>query len=433
VTASATSNRRRVLVSAASLSPARGSEPGTGWNICSRLAGTFHLTVLSRPQIGDENLRQEVYEYLAKHGPIPGLTIVFVEPPAISRWLQRPHVSLAAPLYYIGYAAWQRAAFRVAMTLHREWPFDLAHHLTITGFREPGYLWKMGIPFIWGPVAGAADVPWRYFRILGPRDRLFYGLKNVVNALHKRTKRRSRKAAEIASHIFANGEINAALIAERWGRASQIMLDTGAPAPSGRPRFYDGSESLRIVWSGLHAGRKALPLLLHALVAVGNSFAAQPYTLTILGSGSETRTWQELAHRLGLGASITWTGQLSHEDAMAEMAKAHVFVLTSVQEGTPTVVMEALASGLPVICHDACGMALAVTDTCGIKIPMRDPRESVRQFAAAILLLIRNPERLHQLSLGAQQRALDLSWDRKVEEIAAAYTAVLQNATARGP
>jgi glycosyltransferase involved in cell wall biosynthesis len=425
VTVAAISKRRRILVSAASLSPTRGSEPGIGWNICTRLARYFDLTVLSRPEIGDENLRQEVDDHLAKHGPIPGLTIVYVEPPVLSLWLQRPHVSLSAPFYYVGYAAWQRAAFRVAMALHDERPFDLVHHLTITGFREPGYLWKMGIPFTWGPVAGASDLPWRYFHILSARDRLFYGLKNIVNAVHKRTRWRSRKAAQLASHIFANGADNAALIAGRWGRSSQIMLDTGAPAPFGQPRRYERSEPLQLIWSGLHVGRKALPLLLHALAMVRDRLPSDSCRLTVLGSGDESRAWQALACRLRLESAITWKGELRHEDAVAELAKAHVCILTSIQEGTPTVVMEALASGLPVICHDACGMAIAVTDRCGIKIPMSSPRESIGQFAEAILLLAQNPERLHQLSLGAHQRAVELSWDRKVEEIVRAYSRVL--------
>jgi glycosyltransferase involved in cell wall biosynthesis len=424
VTVAAISKRRRILVSAASLSPARGSEPGIGWNICSRLARCFDLTVLSRPEIGEENLRQEVEDHLAKNGPIPGLTIVYVEPPALSLWLQRPHVSLGAPFYYVGYAAWQRAAFRVAMALHGERPFDLVHHLTITGFREPGYLWKMGIPFVWGPVAGASDLPWRYFGTLSARDRLFYGLKNIVNAVHKRTKWRSRKAAQLASHIFANGADNAALIGG-WGRSSQIMLDTGAPAPFGRPRRYERSEPLHLIWSGLHVGRKALPLLLHALAVVRDRLSSDSCRLTVLGSGDESRVWQALARRLRLESAITWKGELRHEDAIAELAKAHVFILTSIQEGAPTVVMEALASGLPVICHDACGMAIAVTDGCGIKIPMSSPRESIRRFAEAISLLAQNPERLHQLSLGAYQRARELSWDRKVEEIVRAYSRVL--------
>ncbi len=72
-------------------------------------------------------------------------------------------------LYYTGYAAWQRAAYRAALDLHRDRPFDLAHQLNITGYREPGYLWKLPIPFVWGPVGGAADIPPGFFPIMSAR------------------------------------------------------------------------------------------------------------------------------------------------------------------------------------------------------------------------------------------------------------------------
>src|SRR5580698_4916395 len=76
--------RRRVLISAAAFSPARGSEPGIGWNICTRLAGYHDVVVLCCPFFGSENHRQEVESYLRTHGDIPGLTIHFVEPAGVA-------------------------------------------------------------------------------------------------------------------------------------------------------------------------------------------------------------------------------------------------------------------------------------------------------------------------------------------------------------
>ena len=88
-------------------------------------------------------------------------------------------------------------------------------------------------------------------------------------------------------------------------------------------------------------------------------------------------------------------------------------------------VMESLALGLPVICHDACGMGVAVTEMCGIKVPMRGPRISEAGFAAAIRSLLASPQRVAAPSAGALARAQELTWDRKWREIAAAYDSVL--------
>ncbi len=416
--------RKRVLVSAFSFSPYHGSEPGIGWNIVSRLAAYHNVTALCHPWS-----RREYERYVEDHGPIPGLSICFVAPPRLSRWFQRAHVSLATPLYFVGYAAWQRAALGEAIRLRRRQPFEIVHHLTITGFREPGYLWKMGIPFVWGPVAGAADIPWSYLRAFGWRDCLFYGLKNLVNGIHKRTKYRSKRAARTAKHVFVVGKENQALVTGRWGVPSQIMLDTGSTPEMGKLRRFDGSRALRLVWSGLHVGRKAMPLLLYALAELGAELVHTRIRLSVLGSGRETLAWQALARGLGLESCIEWKGQLSRSEALAEMDQAHIFAFTSVQEGASTVVMEALSLGLPVICHDACGMGIAVDERCGIKVPMLGPRKSIHGFAASIQSFLDDPALVERLSKGALRRAEELSWDRKVDEIASVYDAVLNGSS----
>ena len=69
------------------------------------------------------------------------------------------------------------------------------------------------------------------------------------------------------------------------------------------------------------------------------------------------------------------------------MSRAHVLLHTSLAEATSTVILEALARGLPVVCHDACGMRIAVDDRCGIKVPLIDPNTSIKGFSRAIGLL----------------------------------------------
>lgn len=112
---------------------------------------------------------------------------------------------------------------------------------------------------------------------------------------------------------------------------------------------------------------------------------------------------------------------VSRDKALAVMNEGHVFLHSSVKEGTPHVVVEALALGMPVICHDACGMGIAVDDRCGLKIPLSDPATSTSGFHAAIRRLLTEPELLPTLSAGAYQRATELSWESKVEAFSQAY------------
>jgi len=188
---------------------------------------------------------------------------------------------------------------------------------------------------------------------------------------------------------------------------------------------YDGRRPLRLVWSGLHIGRKALPLLLAAAEDLKRESAQPRFELKILGGGTQSAAWRALSRKLGIDELLTWSGQIPRQRALEEMRDADVFVFTGLQEGTSTVVMEALALGLPVICHDACGMGVAVNNTCGIKVPMNGPRASQSGFAAAIRSLLADPRRVQDLSAGALARAKELSWDQKARQIAAVYNAVL--------
>lgn len=422
---SAVGRRRRVLVSALAVSPARGSEAGIGWNIGSRLAKYHDVTLMCVPGTHWPH-RQEIEDYLREHGPIPGLTMLYIEPTRLFRWLDHTTNFLLRPLFYIGYASWQRAAYRTVRKLHAEKPFELTHHLNILGYREPGYLWKLPIPFFWGPVAGASNMPWRFFPILSWPDRLAYGLRNIANEIQKRLSWRVRKAARTAVHIWAIGEDNRRMFTEVFGVPAECLCESGGTPNwelASVKRYDPSSGPLRLAWAGIHVGRKALQLVLYAMGRLGGRI---PLSLTVLGSGPQTRRWQKLSQQLGIDHQVRWVGYLPHDQAMVELSKAHVFVFPSLQEASSTVTLEALSLGLPVICHDACGMGFIVNQDCGIKIPMVSPAVSIEGFAEAIRRLYEQPAEVTRLSQGALKRSEELSWDYAARQIAEGYDRVLR-------
>jgi glycosyltransferase involved in cell wall biosynthesis len=417
--------RKRILVSSYAISPVRGSEPGVGWQICSRLAKHHDVTVLCSPGVPGVDatyFRDEIAEFTAKYGTVVGLTLKFIDPPLLSFLFQRETTLCRRTLYYTGYAAWQRRALKVAAELHHQNPFDLIHQLTITGFREPGFLWKLDAPFVWGPIGGAPNLPPAYFDMLSRKDRFFYGLRNWTNQLQKKSAR-CRAAAAKAEHIWTISAEDAEMVEKLWHHPAERMLETGSIArEQGCVRNYDGKRPLRLIWSGQHFGRKALPILLRAM-----SQLKQPVELSVLSDGPETAQWQALAKSLGLD-HIRWIGRVPHDRALAEMSDGDVLVFTSVLEGTPHVVLEAFSLGLPVICHNACGMGVAVTDDCGIRIDMKDTATSIAGFAQAIDSLAADPGEVARLSNGALARAAELSWDSKVEQIMDVYESIRSRA-----
>ncbi len=150
-----------------------------------------------------------------------------------------------------------------------------------------------------------------------------------------------------------------------------------------------------------------------------------PLEIEILGDGPEAGRWRSLASRLGLDGRVRWRGMIPRQEALEVMDSCHVFAHTSVKEASSTVILEALAMGLPVICHDACGMGTAVNQLCGIKVPLVDPEQSTEGFRDAIQRFFDEPALLEKLSKGAVARAQELSWEVKTMEILRGYEEVL--------
>jgi len=419
--AAATSNespeRLRVLVSAYTISPVRGSEPAGAWQVIIRLAAHHDLTVLTSPNCEGADYRTETLTYLRQH-PIPGLKLHYVEPPYLAKKLMRPFGVFARMFYYFGYASWQRAALKAAQSLHENRPFDLTHQLNMTGYREPGYLWKLPIPFTWGPIAGACNMPWSFLSTMAMKERIFYGLRNIANTFQRVSSLRCRHAANAASVIWYVGQDEKELIEGTWQNSqTEPMLDSGTEPTPRQPLNYDGKRPLRLVWSGLHIGRKGMPILLHALAKLKD----KAIKVTILGDGPQTERYDSLAADLGVLKMIEWRGRLPRPEALAVMANSDALVFTSLMEAASHVTLEAISMGLPVICHDACGMSIAVDSFSGIKVPLVDLPTSINGFAAAIDRLVNDPAEVQRLTDGVARRATELTWDAKVEQISRAY------------
>ena len=110
-----------------------------------------------------------------------------------------------------------------------------------------------------------------------------------------------------------------------------------------------------------------------------------------------------------------------HDEVQHLMQVADVFFFTSVAEGTPHVVLEAIGNNLPVVCFDVCGQGDSVNELVGCKITLSTPAQSVKDFAKVLNGLETNRELLKQLSLNCRKRQEELSWDNKAKQMLELY------------
>lgn len=410
--------RLKVLVGAYACSPSRGSEPGVGWGWVEAISKYHHLWVLT-----GEDFRQEIEAELSRRPELRSRMRFYYIPRV--RYLRVEKIWPPAYLYTYKHQ-WQKAAYEAGKRLHEEVGFDIVHQLTYVGFRFPGALWKLDAPFVWGPIGGLEQAPWALIPALGLRGASYFLARNLWNEWDRRFSRTPRLAFEKAEGGIIAATTGIQREIERfYGRESTVISEIGLPPVTREtPVRRLQSEPLQLLWCGLHIPRKALPFLLSALQLLPRNLE---WKLTIIGDGPCSGPWRRLAQAKRVSDHCEWLGQVSRETVLRRMQTAHTLVVTSVYDLTSSVVVEALANGLPVICPDHCGFKDAVTPECGIKVPAASKGELVRGLAEAVQLVFEE-DRRWELAKGALARSAAYRWEAKAPAVDEIYRAIVRRA-----
>jgi glycosyltransferase involved in cell wall biosynthesis len=191
----------------------------------------------------------------------------------------------------------------------------------------------------------------------------------------------------------------------------------------GRTRLGIPPDAPVVICVARLAERKRQTDLLQALADLEHRDAM----LVLVGSGPDRAMLEQQVRESGLSERVLFTGD--RKDVPELLAAADVFCLASRREGVPRAVMEAMASGVPVVATDVVGTRdLVIDGVTGLLVPCASPRELGR----ALDRLLRNPDTGRELA-GAALKNLREHWDQKryVERIDAAYRdAVLGSPTA---
>lgn len=144
------------------------------------------------------------------------------------------------------------------------------------------------------------------------------------------------------------------------------------PPEPGRPR------GRRLITAGLlDTDRKGVDVVLRAIAELTRRDGVH---LDVVGDGVLRREYERLARTLGLDASVTFHGLQPKDELARLLRQADAFVLGSRYENNPCVLLEALASGLPVVATRVGGVPEVVGTTSGVLV---EP-ESARALAAGI-------------------------------------------------
>ncbi len=425
--------RLNILIISHEFSPYLGSECAIGWNIIRRI-GNFHdVTVLyaETNQFGTKNYRNNYYKYTKENGLLIGVNPIAIKQPRITKCLVRFNKRISKdlttvgfpPLFILGYKYWQYDAYKKAKILASRKTYDVVHQLTNIHFSEPGYLWKLGIPLVWGPTGGVNGLKLSFWRNLPVKTKILEFIRTLFNTYSYYSSRNVIETNSKAKIIYAFSDQDMKLFSKRAKYSVKPLTDTGAYMLVGKHASKSKEKRcIQGIWCGQIIPRKSIEIMLNAL---DNHVLKKYIKIKVIGSGPELEAMQKLSDYLKL-ENIEWLGSISQDKVFNHLENADFLIHTSIREATSAIIPEALSHGLPVICHDLSGMSLAINNKCGVKIPFIAPKISIQGFRSALIEFVENPEYLHKISIGAKQRSGEISWDAIAAKISNDYASIIK-------
>jgi glycosyltransferase involved in cell wall biosynthesis/predicted metal-dependent phosphoesterase TrpH len=198
----------------------------------------------------------------------------------------------------------------------------------------------------------------------------------------------------------------------RWERG--VDLDRFDPAKADRDAFPG---EIKILYAGRLTREKGVDLLAETFL---RAHAADPRLHLLLAGGGPEEA--ELRERLGERA--TFLGWLSGEDLPRAYASADAFLFCSSTDTYGQVILEAAASGLPIVAVAEGGPAALVENRhTGLLC-----RPDADHLAGTLLQLASSPQLRRQLGEAGARAARERSWERSMSQLAAGYRRALDAA-----
>jgi glycosyltransferase involved in cell wall biosynthesis len=398
--------------------PDGAMEERNGWQRAIMAAQKYDVTVLYWPK---RHSVQTLQESIPADIPYSALQFVPIHEDWLCRSLMRRDC-----LFYYGYRHWQSLAYRKAKALHQQKPFDLAHFVTLCGFREPGYLWKLGIPHVWGPLGGTHYFPRKFLSTINFANRVRELCRSAINYYQLNWCARIHRAARCSSIVIGATSSARRSLSKGLQVPVSVELETGIDyrlSELRRPR--SASEPLRILWSGRLREWKGLPLLLEAISRLPREC---PVQLRIMGAGSSEREWKQLSQKLGIDSLIEWVAWPTYRETMAHYEWADVFAFTSLRDTSGTGLLEALAAGCPIIGLNHQGAADIMTPNCALPVSVDDVETTICEFSSAIQRIASDVQLWTRLSHGALARAAAFQWKNRSDWLFATYEKAMHTA-----
>ncbi len=178
-----------------------------------------------------------------------------------------------------------------------------------------------------------------------------------------------------------------------------------------------------VLYTGVLRARKGLFDFVKCAQIICNE--RKDVKFVICGRGPFLNKVQQYVHEMGLQKNVALLGYVPRATLLKTYQNATVHVIPSHYEGLPTVLLEAMSCGLPVVATDIGGNNEVISsEVNGLLVPPKCPTE----MAQAVLRLLDNPELRERLGDVARKTIEDrYTWNKIADRILSCYENLLQN------
>lgn len=407
----------RILLSAYQCGPGMGSVSQIGWEWYSRLSEVASVTLVTHVR------NRKCLE--SAGAPLPGTDVIYID----TEWFAGPLYRLASrsfpksqhAVYLLSSAdfyLFDAMALKELKKRRGEW--DLTHAVTPVSPVAATRLYRLGIPLIVGPWNGGLASPEAFSGLMKQDSSWVYSVRHLGKLLD-RIFGSSRKAALILSATRATDETlprNATTLR---------MLENGVDLERFRSSTWTAPPSatnpLKLLFVGRLLPFKGVSLLLEALSRV---CLEMPVSLRIVGGGPLRGDLELRTQELKLSTLVTFMGHLPLDEVAEEMRNAHVFCLPSIRESGGGVLLEAAASGLPIVAVNYGGPAEIVNEDMGHLVSADGPAQLIDGLVETFRNIARNPEQWRQRGQNGRRRAeKEYGWEARMKSALDIYRQVL--------
>lgn len=390
----------KILLSAFAFCPDWGSEPSVGWNIAMELSKRHQVWVLTESVWKDRvEARMDLSEF-------PNLTVVYVSIPWMHNLAEHHFNRGITWLFY--YYLWQFKTLKVARQLHQEHQFDLAQHVTFVKVNIPSQLYKLPIPFIFGPVGGGECIPDSdFFKDFTKKQKLIEKLRSLHLRLAKLDPWLRACVRNCTCAIGVTKESTAYLESFHPKKTFTLpaisLLEKEIPSA---PTAPISPQPVRLLFVGRLLAWKGLHLALEALAEFQLAYPNTKIHLDVLGEGPQLANLIELTKKLNLTENVTFHGNLPRKEVFKAFEKSNGLLFPSLHDSGGFVVIEAMSRFKPAIVLAVGGPDQFVTPECGWKIDATNRKTAIKGIIEALKQFMKHPELVRAKGIASSERVL---------------------------